>query len=72
MAKKGYVDLRGRVRGTPYGIAVEVFINDELLDKCQVFRESFVKQKATVPNQDAAAIQDKRIGVKFVQDPTKE
>jgi len=65
MGSKKYLDLKGNVSGTPYGIKVTIFINDKILDKCQVFRDNYnvkkTKLKDTVPSKvTAEEIDDKR------------
>ena len=61
--KKKYLDLKGQVWSTPYGIGVKVFIPDEILDRCNIYREQFRKQRQTVPNKKAAEIKDLRKGL---------
>lgn len=41
-------ELKARVKGSAFGVTVEIFIPDEVLDKCNVYREAFKKQKETV------------------------
>ena len=65
-----YIDLKGQVGGTPYGIKVTVFISDRELDKCRVFRESFKTQKATVQGAKREDIDESH--VVFEVDHTRE
>ena len=59
---KKYLDLKGNVGRTPFGIKITIYIPDEMLEHLEVKRKEFEQQK-TGEKVSPAQIEDERQGM---------